>query len=144
MNIVKEGIISSSSEWCQKLGLRFSKTRDLVFRHLKKANQPLSVPELMTLFVKESAGLNKTTLYRELENLVSLGALHKVQLAEQRVSYELTTHHHHHFVCESCLQTTEISFTENIIEEVEKALVTKGNLVLRHTFEFFGLCNKCC
>jgi Fur family ferric uptake transcriptional regulator len=141
---MKEGAIASSREWCQKFGLRFTKTRDLIFRHLKKARQPLSAPELMFLFEKEGEGLNKTTLYRELENLVSLGALQKVQLSLERVSYELANYHHHHFVCESCLSVTEVSFTESIVAEVEKKLLQRGNRVLRHTFEFFGLCHKCC
>jgi Fe2+ or Zn2+ uptake regulation protein len=134
----------SSREWCQKFGLRFTKARDLIFRHLQKVSRPLSAPELMELSAKEGVWLNKTTLYRELENLVSVGALQKVQLSLERVSYELSGHHHHHFVCESCLAVTGVSFKESIVQEVEKKLAQRGNRVLRHTFEFFGLCHKCC
>jgi Fur family transcriptional regulator, ferric uptake regulator len=127
----------------QELGLRPTRTRELLFRFLEKAKKPLSVPEILSLSTKEGSSVNKTTLYRELERLTLLGGLQKVQLSAERVSYELATHHHHHFVCEGCQSVQKVIFSETVFQAVERALQKTGNHVTRHTLEFFGVCSGC-
>lgn len=139
----QENLPVTRREWCQYFGLRFSKTRGALLVALGASSAPQSVPELLRLFAKRKLYPNKTTLYRELEQLVAKDIVHKVQLSETRISYELSFEHHHHFVCEECEQVTEISFCESVMKKIESVLQEEGKYVYRHNFELFGRCERC-
>lgn len=130
-------------EWCRYFSLPPTKTREALFDALSQSQAPKSVPEIQALFAKKKLFLNKTTVYREIENLVKRGILNKVQLSETRVSYEIAGDHHHHFVCQECDQVTELSFCEPTLKKVETLLAQQGKHVLHHNFEFFGICETC-
>lgn len=134
---------ASEKKWCENFGLRKTKTRSLLFETLAGAKAPLAVPELLVLFARQKFFPNKTTLYREIEQLVSLGILAKVQLSSERVSYELAKDHHHHFICQSCERVTKLTFCETTIQTLEETLIKMGKTVTGHTFELFGLCENC-
>lgn len=127
----------------QERGLRVTKTRQLLFEVLQSASMPQSVPELQEALAKKKYTPNKTTLYREIEKLVTSGALVKVQLSETRVSYELAGDHHHHFVCQVCSRVTRISFCEQVMKTLGTLLTEQGKKVTRHNLEFFGVCEFC-
>lgn len=128
---------------CSQLGLSYTKTRELLLESLGNAAGPQSVPEIQGSFAQQDYFPNKTTLYREIEKLMQSGIVSKVQLAEERVSYEIAKDHHHHFVCQQCDAVTKLSFCEGILKDIETALAREGKRVERHTFEFFGVCRQC-
>ncbi len=130
-------------DWFQAGGLRPTRTRKLLFEVFKKSKGPQSVPELLQALAKKKYTPHKTTLYREVEGLVARGFLSKVQLSEERVSYELSGYHHHHFVCDQCARVTELSFCEEVLKNVSHALEGQGKYIRHHTFEFFGICELC-
>ena len=133
----------SGQEWCQYFGLRPTKVRTLLFECLSEASRPQSVPEILEVFQRRKYLPNKTTLYRQVEQLVEQGVLSRVQLASERVSYELALDHHHHFVCRQCSQVTKLQINENPIQKVILALAADGKQVTDHHFEFFGICELC-
>lgn len=122
---------------------RITKTRRLLLEVLQETSRPQSVPELQKLLAKKRYTPHKTTLYREIEQLLLEGVLAKVQLSENRISYELSGEHHHHFVCESCFRVTELYACEELMKKVKAALAADGKQVTHHTFEFFGVCENC-
>lgn len=129
--------------WFQSTGLKKTKTRQLLFEVLQSAGRPQSVPELQEAFAARKYFPNKTTLYREVEQLANRGLLFKVQLSESRVSYELAGDHHHHFVCQICARVTHLSFCEDVLKKLGRALQRQGKQVTHHNFEFFGICEIC-
>ena len=130
---------------CEEWGLRKTKTRLAIFQALYDASSPLSTKALVKLFEREGFSVDKTTVYREMEKLVAIGALRAVQLTPRTTSYELgSLDHHHHFVCTSCDLITDVVFPEKSIEKTEALLEAEGLFITSHTLEFFGLCKKCC
>ncbi len=134
---------TDNKEWFQNAGLRVTKTRRALLDILREAKSPQSVPELQKAFAQRKMFPHKTTLYREVEQLVTRGLLSKVQLSEAHVSYELSGDHHHHFVCQNCERVTKLSFCEDIMKTLGETLQRQGKHVTRHTFEFFGVCEFC-
>ncbi len=129
---------------CEEQGLRKTKTRLLLFEVLAESKQPLAIPDILEVFSKRGHEINKTTLYREVESLVSQEVLRSVQIATRKISYELASHgHHHHFVCTSCDYVMDVVFPETAIEKTEQILAREGVIVERHSLEFFGLCKMC-
>lgn len=124
-------------------GLRPTKTREALLGIFAEIQRPLSVPELQKLFVKKGIVVNKTTLYRELDNLVKNNILHTVQISPERISYEQSSRHHHHFVCQKCDRITDLSFCEEVLKKISLALKQEGKLLQKHSFEFFGICEFC-
>jgi Fur family transcriptional regulator, ferric uptake regulator len=136
--------IREEENLCEEWGLRKTKTRLLLFEVLKESPQPLAIPELLELFIVRKHRINKTTLYREIESLVDLGAIRAVQITPRKTSYELASHeHHHHFVCTSCDAVTDVQFPEESIQKTEALLEKQGVTISRHSLEFFGLCKTC-
>ncbi|MEK9173726.1 MAG: transcriptional repressor [Patescibacteria group bacterium] len=124
--------------------LRKSKTRTLLFEVLSESAEPLSILDILEIFASRKHHINKTTLYREVENLVTSGELRAVQIDSRRVSYELASlDHHHHFVCTSCDSVADIVFPEESIEKTEALLEKQGIVVTHHALEFFGVCKMC-
>jgi Fur family ferric uptake transcriptional regulator len=110
-----------------------------VFEHNKK---PLSVNELAQKVA--GSGIDKVTLYRNVESLENLGLLKKIRLGDRQTYYELTSQtHHHHLICKVCGKIADVSQCtvtvsgKNILKNSGFATVTD------HSLEFFGLCNSC-
>lgn len=129
----------------QCAGLRLTRTRQALTAVFLQSRTPLSVPELLVKLKKSGVVVNKTTVYRELERLEALNLVRSVKLAPRRASYELATReHHHHLVCVSCETVEDIDIAESeLTREEKKVKAEKQFTVLRHSLEFFGLCQKC-
>lgn len=89
--------------------------------------------------------VNKTTVYRELEQMQKLGMVESVQLGDRKQYYELTSRaHHHHLVCLSCERVEEVDVDETVLlKEEGKISQEKKFDLLRHSLEFFGVCLRC-
>lgn len=125
---------------------RVSKTRGALLAILSKANTPLSVSELLELLDKSGRGVNKTTVYREIQFLLSQNIIVAVFIDETHSKYELNTSHHHHLVCRRCglVKEIEIKQIEKSFELFEKKLTERSKFTdVFHNLEFFGLCKKC-
>jgi len=133
-----------AEQLCEEQGLRKTKTRLLLFTLLYESELPLAIPEILKLFAKRRQDVNKTTLYREVENLCALEVLRAVHIAPRKVSYELANHeHHHHFVCTNCDFVADVQFPEASIQKTERLLREQGVEIAHHALEFFGLCKTC-
>lgn len=129
---------------CEERGLRKTRTRISLLAILQESGQPLAIPEILKLFRKQGCEINKTTLYREVENLCALEVLRAVHISPRKVSYELANHeHHHHFVCTNCDFVADVQFPEESIQKTERLLREQGVEITHHALEFFGLCKTC-
>ncbi len=82
--------------------------------------------------------LNKTSVYRALEKLMSDGQLCRHNLLDNELVYELRGHHHDHFVCTTC---GKIMPTECQVH-IEPTSAARFQVV-HHHLTLFGLCADC-
>lgn len=128
-------------------GGRITSARQAILEILSQSSVPLSAEALSTLLAKRKLLVNKTTIYREIEFLLTQGLLRSVPVDANFKYYELVTdEHHHHVVCTKCSKFVDVE-TEGIeeyLEKLEKKLAKKINFKsVRHSLEFFGECANC-
>lgn len=125
--------------------VRPTKTRQALARLFASTRAPLSVPDILIALCAEGLKVNKTTIYRELERMQRLGIVASTQLGDRKQYYELALRdHHHHLVCLRCEHIEDIDVNEaELLREERKAGIQKQFMVLRHSLEFFGLCQQC-
>lgn len=125
--------------------LRLTKTRKALMELFLCNKPPLSVPEILSLLKKMRLGVNKTTVYRELERLQRVEIIAAVRLGDRKQYYELATRkHHHHLICVKCEHVEDVDVDEDeLTHEAHRASREKHFSVLRHSLEFFGLCKMC-
>lgn len=103
---------------------------------------PFSTEELFKSVQK--SGLDLVTVYRSLATFSDLAIVHRVDLGDGIVRYELASpdgSHHHHFVCKNCQKVEPLDFCE--IQAQEKRLKALGYTGISHRLEFFGICPDC-
>lgn len=125
--------------------LRLTKTRLAILEMFFQQHAPLSVARILDKLEKQAITVNKTTVYRELEQLEKVGIAKSLSLGDRRQYFELATRdHHHHFVCMECDEVEDVLFDEVDLSKQETLLAQrKGFSVFRHSLEFFGLCKMC-
>lgn len=132
-------------EIIKQKGLRLTKTRRAVLEMFAATHTPLSVPRILAELECHGISVNKTTVYRELEQLEKIGIVKSLLLQDRKQYFELATRdHHHHFVCMECEKVEDILFNETDLSRQETLLAQqKGLSIFRHSLEFFGLCKMC-
>lgn len=126
-------------------GLRLTKTRVALADIFSESKEPLSVPFLQSALERYGQVVNKTTVYREIERLEQFGIVRNVELGDRSRHYELAfAEHHHHLVCIECEGIEDVDLDEKDLSKEEKKFFQERNFkVLRHSLEFFGLCQRC-
>jgi Fur family ferric uptake transcriptional regulator len=126
-----------------KIGQRFTRTRKNIFEAIEHFNKPVSVQDIFSYLKKQKEEIDLTSIYRNLELMRKAGIVDIILFGEGKKRYELKiiSEHHHHLVCEKCGDVEDIEMQEkNLLKDVEKQSKFK---VLKHSLEFFGLCQDC-
>jgi Fur family ferric uptake transcriptional regulator len=126
-----------------KIGQRFTRTRKNIFEAIEHFNKPVSVQDIFSYLKKQKEEIDLTSIYRNLELMRKADIVNAILFGEGKKRYELKiiSEHHHHLVCEKCGDVEDIEMQEkNLLKDVEKQSKFK---VLKHSLEFFGLCQDC-
>lgn len=135
--------IEKIAELLPKLGLKVTTTRMLVFDILNKNDKPLTVPEISKKL--GSLAPDQTTIYRVLDQAVTVGFAKKIHLKDSIVRYEIAGDCCcHHVVCRGCglIEHIDNEAMERTIKQAVRK-VKSFALVDEHNLEFFGLCKSC-
>lgn len=130
-------------------GERLTPARRLIIEFFVQHDAPVSADDIRAALAKKKVTVNKTTVYREVEFLLTAGFIRPVYLNDQRKYYELAlvnNEHHHHVVCRDCgrVEDVEVEGVEKLLAPLEKKLARKIKFAeIRHSLEFFGWCGKC-
>lgn len=124
-------------------GYRLTPQRQMIMDVLHEAGGHCTPEEVYQRLQTKSSAVNRTTVYRTLEFLVSLGLVTTAHVQGNQVIYELASHHlHHHLICQQCNHVVEIDhdlvatlFTE--LEGQSGYKINTDHLVL------FGICAYC-
>lgn len=115
--------------------------RPSVFRtkitSLFQSHHLLSANEIVNVLRKKSPSLNKTTVYRVLDELCTSGVLCKYVFFGDTALYELKENHHDHTICEHCGTVEKVECSR----EAEPAI--NGFLINHHHMFYFGICVSC-
>jgi Fur family ferric uptake transcriptional regulator/Fur family zinc uptake transcriptional regulator len=125
----------------EKAGLRATEVRERVLSELRKAERPLSHPELAALL----AGLDRVTVFRSLKALKAKGLLHSVQGVDGLLRYVANPEEargcpggHPHFLCEGC--GAMVCLPGQAMPRIE---VPRGSVVSGKQLLAYGLCPAC-
>ena len=127
----------------RKKNARITRARSAIVNTIFSEDKPISAPRILVKLQKESASVNKTTVYRELSFLVKSDILREVFLRPNIIHYESALlPHHHHLVCNNC---GKIEGVDCVVDEAKLLLKTKprGFKLENHKFEMYGACVNC-
>lgn len=131
-------------EILQKTGLRNTRTRRLTLEFLQHSTAPVAVTDIIDYLHSQEVAVNKTTIYRELEQLLEHHIVQELDFGDRKKRYELAERdHHHHLICLGCGKIEDIHLEKDLEEQEAQIAATHGFTVQRHALEFFGRCATC-
>lgn len=122
--------------------LKVTEPRCLILKELINTNKPITAEELF-LRIKDKKKINLSTIYRNLNILLSKEIILKVIEIDGIVYFQYNRKQHvHHLICVSCKEVIPLDSCP--LEELESNLSNStGYEILSHSLEFKGLCPKC-
>ena len=123
-------------------GLKLTPQRRLIADIIHNTSTHLTAEEIISHVQSKMLGVNKSTIYRTLELLESIGCVYKSELDEQFIYHHAEEGHHHHLTCTKCGKT--ITCDEDLFAPVEKSLGEKYGFHadFKHVV-IGGLCEVC-
>jgi len=130
-------------EMLKQKQLKVTPQRKAILAVLEGSGSVLSAQELFTKVLELLPGTNFSTIYRNLDTLLSKGLLCRIPRENGGDLYEVRREegHHHHVICKGCGASIAVDFCpmETLHYELEK----QGFTPTEHRFEVYGYCNKC-
>jgi Fur family ferric uptake transcriptional regulator len=118
---------------------RATPAREKMFKMIQSSVSPIEAEKLV-----KKIGVNKTTIYRDLDLFATIGIIQEADFGDGIKRYELKDlEHHHHLVCLKCKKVQGIIFNESLEWEESRIKKNQKFQVLRHDLEFFGYCQNC-
>lgn len=128
----------------QNRGYRDSRLKRRIIELIFLSKKPISVPEIIEKLDIEKEPYNKSSLYREIEKLLSEEVTIEIDLLDGKKRYELNNYvHHHHALCTKCGAVICVDIPNNLEEVEDKLFEQNGFKVSGHVLEFFGVCEEC-
>jgi Fur family ferric uptake transcriptional regulator len=130
--------------YMDKKGLRSTDQRRLIVETFFRAENHVSIEELLAKVRAKDPRVGYATVYRTLKLLTECGVANERRFGDGLTRYELAddTTHHDHLICVECGDITE--FEEPQIEELQERIARSYGFQLRsHKHELYGVCNKC-
>jgi Fur family ferric uptake transcriptional regulator len=132
------------NSYMAKKGLRSTDQRKLIVETFFRADNHVSIEELLAHVRAQDPRVGYATVYRTLKLLTECGVANERRFGDGLTRYELADDatHHDHLICIECGDITE--FEEPRIEELQEKVAKKYGFSLRsHKHELYGLCPRC-
>lgn len=124
-------------------GFKITPQRAAILRALEEAHRHLTAEEIYELVQQDFPMMSRTTVYRNLENLVEQGLLMPLQRSGRAVQYDANLSEHHHFFCQKCGEVFDI-YLEEIHYRIDSARSSLGKVrVFRPEVQLHGICQDC-
>jgi Fur family transcriptional regulator, ferric uptake regulator len=125
-------------------GHRLTTARKAIIGIFEANHRPISAEQVNELLITDNININKSTLYREIDFLITQNIIKHIQLQEKTKRYELIhLHHHHHLICQKCHKIENFDI-ENCIEDVlSKVTAEHSFLINEHILDIYGICKQC-
>lgn len=125
--------------------MRITPVRRVLLQYiLDNQERDLSLKEIQNVLIKKIVGVDRSSVYRNLEVLKKLDILqeYKVQGKGKRFQYVFDQKIHHYYICKVCGKLR--SGGKTLFTKIERALEhVPGFLRSDLTAVFYGYCSKC-
>ena len=124
-----------------------TKQGELIFKILEKnADRHMTAEEICALLKAEGTAVGATTVYRNLEKLISEGKIRRYRLEEgEAACYQYIggeCHEHYHLKCVGCGDVIHLEC--NYLGDLSEHLMEHHNFLLDRTkITLYGTCSKC-
>lgn len=125
-------------------GCKITPQRRAVILSLQKFEKFPTAQEVCNDVRQANPDVGLDTVYRNLNLLVGMGVVNQINLPGKDLKvFELATgKHHHHLVCLGCGEASCLNYCPVDEEGLQKAAGSEF-LIVGHTLELYGYCNKC-
>jgi Fur family ferric uptake transcriptional regulator len=130
--------------YMDRKGLRSTDQRKLIVETFFRADNHVSIEELLAQVRVKDRRVGYATVYRTLKLLAECGVAYERRFGDGLTRYELADDatHHDHLICVDCSDIVE--FEEPAIEELQEGVARRYGFQLRsHKHELYGVCPRC-
>ena len=142
----RDDLHTTASHRLRGEGLRYTGSRRAVVDVLSASDRPLTIPEIL----HSDAGLAQSSVYRNLNELIAAGVVHRIVSGDEFNHFELAedlTTHHHHLVCTHCGRVTDVTLDDRIEASLTRSLdqvaAEQGFTAEHHRLDVLGRCAAC-
>jgi len=123
---------------------RLTRQRSAIREALQKADGFRSAQQLYDDLRDGQRRVGLTTVYRELQNLATVGQIDALVSPDGETMYRLcgSREHHHHLLCRSCGSSVEVA-SEEVEAWADRTTTAHGFKDVTHTVELYGVCAAC-
>ena len=127
---------------CREKGVPVTAQRRMVLEVLLDLDTHPTADQVHELVTQRMPELNRTTVYRTLETLVSMGVITKASHPGHVVRFDPRTEPHHHLVCLSCDEV--IDLLDKPLDALKIPDLSKtGFSVHDYQVQLRGVCRDC-
>ncbi len=125
---------------CRRHGLPVTQQRRAVYEALSRRQDHPTADQLLADVIPGLPGLSRTSIYRILEALVSMGAARKISHPGAQARFDPRVERHHHLTCNRCHATRDLDDPELDRLPLPR---TRGFVASDYSVHFGGLCAPC-
>lgn len=123
---------------------RNTKQRQIILSILNNSERPLSINEIYSRVIDELPKIAKSTIYRNIDALLSQNLIDKYHLTDNEVYYKIKAdrdEHKHFVICDECQKVFDLPSCP--IHEIESTLEEEGFIIKKHQIQITGICKDC-
>ncbi len=124
--------------------LRNTKQKQLILDLLSSVNRPVSINDIYKYCLTSVPTIAKSTIYRNIESLLSQGLIDKFYLSDNELYYQMRpnqTEHKHYLICDDCRKMFDLPVCP--IHDLENSLNQMGFAMTDHYVQINGICKEC-
>ena len=125
---------------------RYTAGRRAIISLLASTGHPVSIGDI----ADQLPGLPRSSAYRHLTDLETLGLVRRVAAGDEFTRFELAedlTEHHHHLLCTNCGKVTDVTlpprFEQDMTTAISQLARAEGFQPHSHRLDVLGLCAAC-
>jgi Fur family transcriptional regulator, peroxide stress response regulator len=121
---------------------RKSKQREIIFEIISNTASHPTVNNVYKDLKKIIPYVSLGNVYRNIKILIEEGRIQLRDFGDGYEHYDAIANNHYHFICEKCGTISDFDFSvqDHVMEEAQK---NTKNIIIGHTINFFGICEKC-
>ncbi len=123
---------------------RNTRQKQLILSILKENAHPMSINEIHLQVTKELPKIAKSTIYRNIDALLSQNLIDKYHFKDNEVFYRIkadSNEHKHFILCDDCKKIFDLPSCP--IDDIEHSIEKEGFIIKDHLIQITGICKKC-
>ena len=125
---------------------RYTAGRRAIVDLLLSVGHPVSIGDI----TDRLPGLPRSSAYRHLTDLETLGLVRRVAASDEFARFELAedlTEHHHHLICLNCGKVTDVTLSGSLEHDITEAISQLAGAAAfqprTHRLDIMGTCADC-